>query len=233
MKKNTIKKLIVTEIAMLYAAITVACSYSTNENVETDSAKNASSILAISADTINEDSASAVSEKTVEEISKETAEEYLEESDETTEADSASSLSSEEGLLKSTEDINLTDVDGLEKNYEFIYDGETFSAIYTTDNWKIIDSYKITNITDIAIICQALIDVHPIHGSDMTSYRTAEDMAYEWLQHYVAYMLLSDDDPLKEHAKDVDLDPQDQNKSFQDLYKDRTGEELNLEDFTD
>ncbi len=135
------------------------------------------------------------------------------------------------GILSATSDINLRDIDGAGTNYLFTYGGEDFSAGYTTDNWKIINSYKIDNTSDITIICQALIDVHPIHGSDMASYRTADDMAYEWVQHNLAYQTLPDDSPLKSHAKDVDLDPNDQNRSFDEIYKDRTGKELDLNDF--
>ncbi len=135
-----------------------------------------------------------------------------------------------DGLLKSVEDIALRDVDGAGTNYEFTYNGEKFSAIYTTDNWKIINSYKIDNISDMVIICEALSEAHPIHGSDMTSFRTAEDMAYEWTQHNLAYDFLNDGDAYKDKAKDVDLNPEDQNKSFDEIYKDRTGKELSLED---
>lgn len=139
--------------------------------------------------------------------------------------------SSSTGILTSTEDINLHDIDGAGTNYEFTYNGETYSVVYTTDNWRIYNSYKIQDIGDIAIICQALIDIHPIHGSDMESYRTVEDMAYEWLQHNLAYEFLPDDDPLKSHARDVDLDPKDQNKSFEEIYKDRTGKEFDITDY--
>ncbi len=139
-------------------------------------------------------------------------------------------VSGEAGILISPEDIGLTDTDGNGQSYTFQYDGETFSAAYTPDKWKIYDSYKITNEADITIICQALIEEHQIHGVDMVSYRTPEDMAYEWLQHNIAYALLSDDSSFKSHAKDVDLNPEDQGKSFEDFYKDRTGKELTVED---
>lgn len=79
-------------------------------------------------------------------------------------------------------------------------------------------------------ICQALLDVHPVHGSDMQSIRTAEDMAYEWLQHNLAYELLPEDNPWRRNAKDVDLNPEDQNKTFREMYEDRTGKEFRLED---
>ncbi len=144
--------------------------------------------------------------------------------------DEAIERDSEKGLLSSPEDINLTD-SGDGKNYTFTYNDEEFSAIYTEDNWKIIDSYKISNVDDNFIICQALIDEHPIHGRDMESYRTAEDMAYEWLQHNIAYEILSDDNAMKSHAKDVDLDPNDQGKDFDEIYEDRTGKEFSLDNF--
>ena len=72
------------------------------------------------------------------------------------------------------------------------------------------------------IICEALKTEHPIHSADYESYRTAEDMAYEWIQHNLAYELLSDDSEWKYHAKDVDINPEDQGKSVYDLYRERT-----------
>ncbi|MBR2289416.1 MAG: hypothetical protein IJ867_02070 [Clostridia bacterium] len=126
------------------------------------------------------------------------------------------------GLLNSTSDIDLKDLDGNEKKFEFTYNHQTFSATYSKDNWHIVNSYKIKNQNDITIICQALIDIHPIHSADMVLYRTAEDMAYEWLQHNLAYEILPDDNPWKKHAKDVDLDPKDQGKSMLEIYRSRT-----------
>lgn len=123
--------------------------------------------------------------------------------------------------LKSTKDIQLFDVDGNSKNYEFKYNNETYTAEYTKDNWHINNSYKITDEQDIIIICQALIDEHKIHGKDMVSYRTAEDMAYEWLQHNTAYELLPEDNSWKNNAKDVDLDPADQGRGLIDMYNAR------------
>lgn len=125
------------------------------------------------------------------------------------------------GVLQTPEEICLTDSEGNGKNYTFVYNGETFEAVYTPDHWKIIDSYRITNTTDILLICTALRDEHPVHGADMTSYREASDMAYEWAQHNLAFQLLSDSSPLKEHAKDVDLDPNDQGKSMYEIFTDR------------
>lgn len=146
--------------------------------------------------------------------------------------DESRSLDKDDGILTSSADINLHD-DGSGKNYIFTYNSEDFSAIYVEDNWKIIDSYKINSVSDMLYICQALIDEKPVHGRDMQSYRDAEDMAYEWVQHNMAYQILPDSNDMKSHAKDVDFDPQDQNKDFDEIYKDRTGKELSLDDIFD
>lgn len=127
-------------------------------------------------------------------------------------------------FFSSVRDVGLYEVEGQEETYAFVYYDETYQAIYKPDNWKIIDSYQITNAVDIEMICEALAEVHPIHGADMESYRTAEDMAYEWIQHNLAYQLLSADSPWKQNAKDVDINPEDQGKSLYDLYKDRVGD---------
>lgn len=152
-------------------------------------------------------------------------------SDMLSDSSDAASTEVKSGILSEPSDINLRDTDGNDKNYLFTYDGEDFSVVYTTDNWKIYDSYRINNTEDMTIICEALISVHQIHGSDMESYRTAEDMAYEWLQHNIAYQFLSDDSSWKVHAQNVDLDPKDQGKSFSEIYEDRTGKEFNIKDF--
>ncbi|WP_207646988.1 hypothetical protein [Ruminococcus albus] len=132
----------------------------------------------------------------------------------------------ETALLTSAEELQLTDVDGWESNYTFVYGGEVYNAIYSPDNWKIIDSYKITCEADMIIICGALADIHPIHGSDGESYREPEDMAYEWIQHNIAYSILPDDNSWKANAKDVDINPADQNKSLYEMYKSKTGGDL-------
>ena len=137
----------------------------------------------------------------------------------------------ETGKLLSVEDIGLHAVDGSGRNYAFLYNQEEFSAQYTPDNWKIVDSCKITDADDIVIICQALSDVHPVHGRDMESFRTPEDMAFEWLQHNIAYTFLPDDSPWKQNVKDVDLNPADQNKTLEEMYEDRTGQKFRAEDF--
>ena len=71
------------------------------------------------------------------------------------------------------------------------------------------------------IICSAVSAVHQIHNKDYTGYRDAEDLAYEWEQHNTAYTLLPDSSPWKKNAKDVDLDPKDQGKSFVEMARDR------------
>ncbi len=139
----------------------------------------------------------------------------------------------EQTMSADAEDINLRDTDGGGWSYLFTYKGEDFTAIYTYDNWCVYDSYKITSSRAMKKICQALIDEHPVHGSDYESFRTAKDMAYEWKQHNIAHSVLPDDNPWKTTTGNVDFDPEDQGKSVQELYEDRTGEEFNFSDHSD
>ena len=124
-----------------------------------------------------------------------------------------------ESYITSKRQIELKDSNGKEKNYTFKYNGEKFIATYTKDNWHIDNSYKIRNKKDITNICEALIEKHPIHGADMKSYRTAEDMMYEWVQHNIAYDYLPDGNQWKKQAKDVDLNPADQGKSIEEMFQ--------------
>ena len=139
-----------------------------------------------------------------------------------------STVSEYTGLIKSPEEFEIYDTDGCEWDYEFVYDGRIYEAIYTAEpeNWKIIDSYKITDHSDMTIICKALSDIHPIHGKDYITFRTPEDMVYEWEQHNLAYKLLPDSNSWKQNARDVDLDPEDQGKGLYELYKARTGGDI-------
>ena len=139
----------------------------------------------------------------------------------TTAAPADDSSEPEQGILTSPEDIGLHDTDGNGFEYEFTYGGETFRAVYTYDNWKIIDSYLITNSADMTIICEALISYHPIHGRDGESYRTAEDMAYEWQEHNFVFELLPEDSRWKTNTRDVDLHPEDQGKTALEMAYDR------------
>ena len=76
------------------------------------------------------------------------------------------STSNNEELGYIKDNVVISDVDGNNINYSFIYNEETYTAVYTTDNWKIYDSYKIKNANDIKKICQALIYIHPVHGNE-------------------------------------------------------------------
>ena len=117
--------------------------------------------------------------------------------------------------------IELKDTDGQGRNFTFVYGGEQFNAEFSyrydgKENWRIYDSYKITNEADMIAICQALINIHTIRGRDLQSLRTPQDMAQEWKIHNRAYNMLSGSGA-KTRCKDVDFDPDDQGKSFGDF----------------
>lgn len=133
--------------------------------------------------------------------------------------------------IASANDFALVPTDDYGMGYVFEYDGEEFTAYFDSTSWRVYDSYKITNRDDIIVICQALIDEHPVYGSDWESLRTAEDMAYEWEQHNLAYKALPEDSHWRDDARNVDLDPDDQGKSFRELYEDRTGKRLDIGDY--
>lgn len=114
------------------------------------------------------------------------------------------------------------------KNYEFIYNDEVYKVLYMNDTWTIYNSYKITNSSDMKTICKELLKIHKIPSSDYKSYRTEEDMVYEWKQHNLAYQILPEGNSFRESAKDVDLDPKDQGKSLVEMYEDRTGQKLDI-----
>jgi hypothetical protein len=132
------------------------------------------------------------------------------------------------GKLKSIDDIHLEAIDDYGQNYVFYYGGEQFEAYFDSQSWKVYDSYRITNHADIAIICQALLNEHVVYGSDWVTPRTADDMAYEWEQHNLAYKILPAGNHWRNDAKDVDLDPYDQGLSFEEMYERRTGEKFDL-----
>lgn len=117
--------------------------------------------------------------------------------------------------------IALYPVDDTGAGYALEYGDLVLDVYYQPDVWSVYESYRVTDHDDLVTICQMLIDEHPIHGSDYESYRTAEDMAYEWEQHNYAYELLPADSPWRESVSNVDLDPEDQGKSLRELYKDR------------
>ena len=118
-------------------------------------------------------------------------------------------------ILTSPDDIRLTEeADG---SYRFTYGQDTFRAEFRTDTWKILDSYRITNLADMTLICKALNDLRPVPTPDRKGTRTPEDLAFEWDQHNLAFTLLPDGDPRKDRARDVDLNPEDQGKSLMDF----------------
>lgn len=125
---------------------------------------------------------------------------------------SASDDSSVAATLGSPAEIGLTSEDDV--HFTFSYNKEIFQAVFITDTWKIIDSYKITNSADLVIICRALTEKHPVPTPDRSGERTPEDLAYEWEQHNLAYTLLPEGAKWKNNAKDVDLNPEDQGKNI-------------------
>ena len=133
--------------------------------------------------------------------------------------------------LSSADQLNFSDVDGSGQNFAFTYNGESFTAQYTEDNWKILDSWRIQNTGDMEQICEALLEIHEIPGNNGNMARTARDMAFEWMQHNFAYEHLPEEHPWRQNAKDVDLDPKDQGKTFIEIYEARAGERFRTADF--
>ena len=102
--------------------------------------------------------------------------------------------------------------------YSFEYNGMTFEAIYSSangGNWHIEDSYRLTNGNDMCIICERLQETHKVEGR-ITQYRTAYDMADEWVIHNYYYSFVADNEKYASFAnrlKSVDLNRADQGKS--------------------
>lgn len=86
-----------------------------------------------------------------------------------------------EPMLSSLPEITYEYSDDYYDYYSFDYTGKVFEVLHEYDNWKIFDSYKIRNSEDMQLICEALLEIYPVHGADLESYRTPEDMAYEWI----------------------------------------------------
>lgn len=129
--------------------------------------------------------------------------------------------------LSSGEDLNLRSSDGT--YYTFTYKGEDYDAEFHTDTWTVYNSYRIKNPADIRKICKALSEEHPVPGRDRESFRTPRDMAFEWEQHNLAYSQLPEDSHWRESSRNVDLDPDDQGKTFKEIYEERTGKKLDLD----
>lgn len=160
-----------------------------------------------------------------------------EEEKETTFSDEATGVSSritrlirmfsyEEGdmLLDDMPEILYSHSDGVYDYYTFAYGDGSFTVLQEYDNWKVFDSYRIRNSRDIELICRSFIALYPVHGRDLESYRTAEDMTYEWLQHNIAYGFAEDDDALRESAANVDLDPEEQDMNMLAIYLNHKGQ---------
>lgn len=130
------------------------------------------------------------------------------------------SLSQKTPTLASPSAAGFQDTDGTGQTWTFSCGGETFTAQYTENNWKIIDSYKIRNFGDMMQICEALQEIHEIPGLNGEA-RTPLDMAYEWLQHNFVYDNLPEDHEWRQLTADVDLNPNDQGKTYAELYEDR------------
>ena len=125
-------------------------------------------------------------------------------------------------ILHSPDDIGLSTTDG--SQYHFTYGGKDFRAIYRTDNWQIRDSYRIIDHNDMVMICRALSAEHPIPDKSGQGVRTPEDLASEWEQHNLAFALLPEGVDLKESARHVDLNPEDQGKSILEFARERLGQ---------
>lgn len=111
--------------------------------------------------------------------------------------------------------LDLHCTDSINSNYQFTYNGKTYTAVYTENrgkglyNWKIIDSYSIAGMNDMLLICQLLKDRHPIPTSavDGINFRSADNMAKEWDAHNYVYSIMPAGSSWSNRAKDVDIDP--------------------------
>ena len=206
-------KTIIIICAVLLASLASGCAENKKESSSVSETSKNATTTAISAE--KNDSSELVKPETTtltEQVISDKASEY----EDSSSRDSI--YDHKEGSLSSVEDLDLHDIDGNNTNFEFTYEGETYNAQYTPDNWKIIDSYKIRNSADMLLICQALIDINPLHGKDMVSYRVPDDMVDEWMQHNLAYDIFEDNELLRARAKDVDLNPEDQGKNIIEKY---------------
>ena len=117
--------------------------------------------------------------------------------------------------------LNYDGSDDYADNYSFEYGEQTFTAHYTPylgGDWKVVDSYRITNRADMIIICEQLLRENKVQGR-ITQYRTAKDMADEWEIHNKGYTLAAalGMTSAVSRLKDVDMDKKDQGKSFDDF----------------
>ena len=134
--------------------------------------------------------------------------------------DTTTKMTTSVSILHSVGELSLSTEDDI--HFTFLYNGETYHATFAEDTWKIIDSWKITDRSDMTIICRGITDAHPIPTPDHTGFRTPEDMAFEWEQHNIAYYMLPEGAKWKENAKDVDLNPEDQGKTILNFLLERS-----------
>ena len=203
----------------------------TTEMIAENMASEMISVPALSESDVVDDSETDLSEETV--TTDGIKEQPADGEDETIETETAARVSRiektvraagyDEGetLLSEPPEITYEYSDGYYEYYSFDYAGKEFYVLHEYDNWKISDSYKIRNTEDMQLICEALLDIYPVHGEDLESCRTPEDMAYEWIQHNIVYEMPLTDARYKENAANVDLDPGDQNKTIMEMFKGR------------
>ena len=123
--------------------------------------------------------------------------------------------------------------------YNFAYNGKTYSATYNESEqcWTIIDSFEISDKKVMYLECYNLIAKNPVPTEPGgTTYRTLDDMVYEWEQHNVAYnyfiKIYNSGIPFSSElynyiaegisrAKNVSINPGDQGKNWIELCLDR------------
>ena len=128
-------------------------------------------------------------------------------------------------LLSAPPDIVYQYSDDSFEYYTFAYGNNEFIVLHEYDNWQIKDSYLVQNTRDMEMIAQALIDIYPVHGIDLESYRTPEDMVYEWIQHNIVCELEEGAGKWRDSAKSVDLDPDEQNMNLWEIYQARKNDD--------
>ena len=107
--------------------------------------------------------------------------------------DTTTEMATSVSILHSVGELSLSTEDDI--HFTFLYNGETYHATFAEDTWKIIDSWKITD---------------------------RSDMTFEWEQHNIAYYMLPEGAKWKENAKDVDLNPEDQGKTILNFLLERS-----------
>ncbi|MCR5816797.1 MAG: dockerin type I repeat-containing protein [Ruminococcus sp.] len=144
------------------------------------------------------------------------------------------------GVNKKSADINkdgkvdLKDIDSIKKQivneiqftknsdgtYTLVYKKDTFTVYYkeskktdgsTDEDWKIMDSWRIDNYEIMRIICQILMEEHPIHYPNSSKVRSVDSMAIEWVLHNSGYIDYTEkgDTENAERCRHVDINSND------------------------